>query len=136
MEPISNQYDLVLFVLLVLSFGVGMFAILYSKNESVNRGILLSTSTFGHKGLRIPFELLESFVEYFPYFAYLFPIEKFEKDDTFHFTMNFENIYWINEYDQEVLSRLIDLVKKSNGFFLKIPCPEKKKRRTKKTKRR
>ncbi len=75
MEPISNQYDLVLFVLLVLSFCVGMFTILYSKNESVNRGILLSTSTFGHKGLRIPFELLESFVEYFPYFAYLLRIE-------------------------------------------------------------
>lgn len=241
MEFESNQYDLVLFVLLVISFCVGMFTILYSKNESINRGILLSTSTFGQKGLRIPFDLLESFglvsekekfretykkktikigvillsesflllyrslgitnelsisliklvvfasivygiwvivnehkngpfditngplqfpdwkitdsvlgllktekvviddwnsfVEYFPYFAYLLPIENFETDDTFYFTMNFENIYWINGYDQEVLSRLIDLVKKSNGFFLKIPFPEKKKRRSKKFKR-
>ncbi|RHX88185.1 hypothetical protein [Leptospira stimsonii] len=68
-----------------------------------------------------------SFVEYFPYFAYHLQIEKFEKDDGFHFTMNFENIYWSNGYDQGVLLRLIDLVKKSNGLFFKNSVSRKEK---------
>ncbi|AOP35403.1 hypothetical protein A0128_17085 [Leptospira tipperaryensis] len=237
----SNQYDLVLFVLLVISFCVGLFTILYSKNESINRGILLSTSPSENKGLRIPFDLLESFgfvsekekyrvtykrktvkigvillsesflllyqslgitndlsisliklvvfasiviglwvivnehksdpfgnangpleipdwriresvlelikmekvkiddwdsfVDYFPYFAYLFPVENFEQDNTYYFTMNFENLYWINGFDQEVLSRLMEIVKESNGFFLRKPFPEKKKSKSKKAKR-
>ncbi|PJZ52151.1 hypothetical protein [Leptospira adleri] len=237
----SSDYDLVLFALLVISFFVGLVTILFAKNESVNRGILLSTSSFGDKGLRIPFDLLESlglvsekekfrttykkkivkigvillsesfllfyknfgitndlsisliklvvfasivigfwvvvneyrsnsyhiskgalripdwriiesvlellkkekviiddwnsFVDYFPFFAYLLPIENLETDDTYHFTMNFENLYWINGFDQEVLFRLIDIVKKSNGSFLRIPFPVRKKSKSKRSKR-
>ncbi|MBM9501020.1 hypothetical protein JWG44_12235 [Leptospira sp. 201903071] len=237
----SNQYDLVLFVLLVISFCVGMFTILFSKNESINRGILLPTLFSPNQSLRIPFDLLESFgfvsqkqkfrvtykkktlkigvvilsesflllyknfgitdelligviklvvfasiitglwvifveykndpydpingpleipdwkitesiwellkkekiqikdwnsfADYFPFFAYLLPFENFDKDSNFYFTMSFEDLFWINGFDQDVVARLLRTVKQSKGSFFKIPFPKRKKSVAKNSKR-
>ncbi|MBM9579362.1 hypothetical protein JWG45_19645 [Leptospira sp. 201903070] len=241
MEFDSNQYDLVLFVLLVISFCVGMFTILFSKKEIINRGILFPIPASQNQSLRIPFDLLvsfgfvseyqkyrvnykketlkigvvilsesffllyknfgitndvlvslvklvvfasiviglwiiikeyknepnenshgllkipdwkivesilellkkekikikdwNSFAEYFPFFAYLLPIEKFEKDENFSFTMNFEDLFGINGIDQEAAARMLETVKRTNGLFFKIPFPQKKRSGSKKSKR-